>query len=129
MKLHYHSVPEISICSEGGGEYHIADRIYPFKKGDIQIIRPFVPHYARSHEGVSTYLTIITFDAAKAMQAAGIMDPEKIMLMKNIDIPFAGVFEENEHPTLTACIKSIINCHLPDKTIIAKRKEKVELRQ
>lgn len=108
QKLHYHSVPEVGICVSGGGDYYIGKKIYRFKKGDIQIIRPFVPHFATTDLGVCTRMKFFTFDTVKLMQMMGISDPEKTMLMKNIEIPFNGIFAPEEYPEITELVKKII---------------------
>ena len=108
-KLHYHSVPEIGICISGGGEYYIGEKIYKFKKGDIQIIRPFVPHYAVSDAGTITQILFFTFDTVKLMQLVGISDPEITMLMKKIKIPFNGIFAPNEYPEITELINKVLD--------------------
>ena len=107
-RLHYHSVPEIGICVQGSGEYYIGDKIYSFKEGDIQIIRPFVPHYAVSNPNVVTRMVFFTFNAAKLLQCAGISRPENNLLIKNIKIPFNGIFDPNEYPIITDHVKRII---------------------
>ena len=115
QKLHYHSVPEIGICVQGSGECQIGDKVYRFKKGDIQIIRPFVPHYATCDVGVTARLNFFTFDTVKLMQLMGISDPEKIMLMKSIEIPFNRIFAPDEYPEITALIQKIIDkCETSD---------------
>ncbi|MBQ9070602.1 MAG: helix-turn-helix domain-containing protein [Clostridia bacterium] len=107
-KLHYHSVPEIGICVSGSGEYYIGDKIYRYKEGDVQIIRPFVPHYAVSDGKGLTQIVFFTFDIVKLMQLAGMLDPEKIMLMKNIELPLNGIFSPDEYPELTFLVKRIL---------------------
>ena len=108
-KLHYHSVPEIGICVSGSGDYYIGDKIYRFKRGDIQIIRPFVPHFATSDVGATTKMVFFTFDTVKLMQLIGISDPEKTMMMKSINIPFNGIFSPDELPKITELVKKIIS--------------------
>ena len=107
-KLHYHSVPEIGVCVSGSGDYHIGDKIYRYKAGDIQIIPPFIPHYARSDDGTVTKMVFFIFDIAKLMQLAGMLDPEKAMLMKEIEICIDGIFERDEYPELAYLIDKII---------------------
>ena len=107
-KLHYHSVPEIGVCVQGCGNYYIGEKVYRFKQGDIQIIRPFVPHFATTDLGVCTRMKIFTFDTVKLMQLMGISDPDKTMLMKNIEIPFNGIFAPEEYPEITELVKKII---------------------
>lgn len=107
-KLHYHSVPEIGICICGSGEYFIGDKIFPFKEGDIQIIRPFVPHFAVSDEKIVTKIHFFTYDIVKLMQLSGMLDPDKTMLMKNIEIPFNGIFAPDEYPEITFLVKKIL---------------------
>ena len=115
QKLHYHSVPEIGLCVQGCGDYYIGEKIYRFKKGDIQIIRPFVPHFATGDVGVCTRVKFFTFDTVKLMQLMGISDPEKIMLMKSIEIPFNGIFVPEEYPAITELITKIIEkCETSD---------------
>ena len=114
-RLHYHSVPEIGICIEGSGDYHVGEKIYRFKEGDIQIIRPFVPHYAVSDVGIVTKMVFFTFDTVKMMHYAGLSNPEKNLMMKNIRIPFNGIFSPEEYPIITEHIKRIIErCETSD---------------
>ena len=42
------------------------------------------------------------------MQLAGMLDPEKTMIMKNIELPFNGIFSPDEYPELTFFIKRIL---------------------
>ena len=115
-RLHYHSVPEIGICKQGSGEYYVGDRVYRFKEGDIQIIRPFVPHYAVSDAGVITRMVFFTFNTVKLMQCAGMTSPENNLLIKNIQIPFNGIFEPGEYPIITEQVKRIIErCESSDE--------------
>ncbi len=107
-RLHYHSVPEIGICTQGSGECYVGDRVYRFKKGDIQIIRPFVPHYAVSDPNTITRMVFFTFNTAKLMQCAGMSSPDNNLLIKNIEIPFNGMFDPNEYPIITDHVKRII---------------------
>ena len=114
-RLHYHSVPEIGICIEGSGDYHVGNRIYRFKEGDIQIIRPFVPHYAVSDVGVVTKMVFFTFDTVKMMHHAGLSNPEKNLMMKNVKIPLNGIFSPEEYPDVTDHVKRIIErCETSD---------------
>lgn len=45
---HFHSVFEIIYVSEGYGERFVADRMEPFKAGDIILLGSNLPHYMRS---------------------------------------------------------------------------------
>ena len=115
QRLHYHTVPEIGICICGSGSYYVDDKIYKFNQGDIQVIRPFVPHYAISDVGVITKMVFFTFDTVKLMQLIGISDPDKNMMLKNIKIPFNGIFSPDEYPKITELIKKIIaKCETSD---------------
>ena len=107
-RLHYHSVPEIGIYLQGSGECYIGNKVYRFTAGDIQIIPPFVPHYAVSDPGVVTRMVFFTFNTTKLMQRAGISNPEKNLLLKNLKIPFNGIFDPNEYPDITEHVKRII---------------------
>ncbi|MBQ3016864.1 MAG: helix-turn-helix domain-containing protein [Clostridia bacterium] len=114
-RLHYHSVPEIGICVAGEGDYYIGDKVYRFKKGDLQIIRPFVPHNAVSDVNTYTQIVFFTFDTIKLMHQIGIYDPEITMLMKNIQIPFNGIYSPDEYPEITTITKKIIErCETSD---------------
>ena len=114
-RLHYHSVPEIGIFVQGSGECYVGNKVYRFKAVDIQIIRPFVPHYAVSDPGVTTRMVFFTFNAVKLMQCAGMSNPENELLIKNIKIPFNGIFAPNEYPAITDHVKRIIErCETSD---------------
>ena len=114
-RLHYHSVPEIGICVQGSGEYYVGDKLFRFKEGDIQIIRPFVPHYAVSDVNVVARMVFFTFNTVKLMQCAGMSSPDNNLLIKNIEIPFNGIFDPNEYPEITDHVKRIIErCETSD---------------
>lgn len=107
-RLHYHPVPEIGICVSGSGYYYVGEKIYRFKKGDIQIIRQFVPHYAVSDANTITRMKFFTFDISKLMQHIGLSDPEIALLMKNVKIPFNEIFKQEEYPDIAENINKII---------------------
>ena len=107
-KLHYHDVPELGICINGSGEYHVGNRIYKFKKGDIQIIPALLPHFSNSNAEDKANWIIITFDIMKVMQLIGILDTDKTMMIKKLKIPLSGIFSPDEHPKFTKLIKDII---------------------
>lgn len=114
-RLHYHSVPEIGIYLQGSGECYIGNKVYRFTAGDIQIIPPFVPHYAVSDPNVITRMVFFTFNAVKLMQLAGMSSAENNLLFKNIKIPFNGIFGPNEYPAITEHVKRIIEkCETSD---------------
>lgn len=108
-KLHYHNMYELGICVDGSGEIHINDRIYHFKKGDVQFISHYVPHFSNSDPASPARWKLIFFDPAKLMQHGGILDPEKAISVADADLPFSGIFAPDEYPKLTEFIKKILN--------------------
>lgn len=107
-KLHYHEMYELGICLEGSGELHVNDRVYHFKKGDIELISHYVPHHSNSDEGSPARWKLIFFDPVRIMQLAGMLDPEKALMTANVNIPFSGVFAPDEHPEIAEFIQKII---------------------
>lgn len=107
--LHYHNMYELGICIDGSGEVHINDRIYNFKKGDIQFISHYVPHFSNSDPSSPARWKLIFFDPARLMQQGGIIDPDKAFSIADADLPFSGIFTPDEYPKLTDFIKKIIN--------------------
>ncbi len=108
-RLHYHNMYEVGMCIEGCGEYQINDKLYRFKAGDIVFINHFTPHYSNSQSGSPAKWKIIFFDLVRVMQLAGMLDPDKALLIAKFDIPLNAVFAPDEHPQLTELIRDIIN--------------------
>ncbi len=51
VSRHAHDSWEYIYCTAGGGAFIFADRILPYKKGDIVVIPPLVPHANDSQQG------------------------------------------------------------------------------
>ncbi len=76
--LHYHEGAEIGICVSGEGLTYIGDRIYHYRKGDLQYVSPYVPHLSASDEkcGESVWVWIS-------------FSPEQMLIKQNISIEAA----------------------------------------
>ena len=51
VSLHAHDSWEFVYCTAGGGTFYFSDRALPYKKGDVVIIPPDMPHSNDSQQG------------------------------------------------------------------------------
>lgn len=107
--LHYHNMIELEVCVCGSGEFHIEDRIYRFKAGDMAIVDKYVPHYSNSDENAPALWKVFFFDPVRLMQLAGMLDPEKTLLIANTKLPFNMCFSEKDNTQLCEFIRKVIS--------------------
>ncbi len=102
--LHYHEGAEIGICVSGSGVTYIGDRIYRYRKGDIQYISPYVAHLSASDENCGESVWVwISFS------------PVRMMMVQNLNIAFSlnisevsgysGIFSRGENYYLAMLIE------------------------
>ena len=111
--LHYHHCIELGICLSGSGETHIENRIYHFKRGDMQYIAPNTPHLSRANEGEQCEWIWIFIDPKKISPY-----PDKNGFERFWDIAgkgFNGVFAAHEHPLLFKRITDLYESSRDDK--------------
>jgi len=60
--LHYHNGLEFGLCRSGQGVFIVADKVRPFRAGDISVIDRSERHYAQSAPGVSSDWTWAQMD-------------------------------------------------------------------
>ena len=111
--LHYHHCIELGVCLCGSGETHIENRIYRFKKGDMQYITPNTPHLSTANEGEKCEWIWIFIDPKKMMSDTSQKDFEE--LMEATEHGFNGVFSPHEHPRLYNRINSLLERPIDDK--------------
>lgn len=108
--LHYHHCFELGICLSGKGETHIENRIYHFKRGDMQYITPNTPHLSQAYEGEECKW-IWTFIDPKIMT----LNPEFQFLLEPSFEGFNGVFEPEEYPRLAKRIQNLMDRSVKDQ--------------
>ena len=111
--LHYHHCIELGICLSGSGETHIENRIYHFKRGDMQYISPNTPHLSKANEGEKCEWIWIFIDPKKISPY-----PEPVGFERLWDIAsqgFNGVFAAHEHPRLFKHIHDLYESPAEDK--------------
>ena len=69
---HVHNVLEIGYCHDGRGVFSIADKILPFRTGDLVVINQHEAHCAANAHGVSSRWSWIFLDAAKLLTPWGV---------------------------------------------------------
>lgn len=52
---HAHSSWELIYCTEGSGTFHFDDQEIAYRKGDVVVIPPYLPHSNTSQEGFTNY--------------------------------------------------------------------------
>lgn len=107
--LHYHNMMEFGLCICGSGEYQIEDKLYRFGAGDMAIIDKYVPHYSNSDENAPALWKVFFFDPVRLMQLAGMLDPEKTLLIANTKLPFNMCFSKEDNAHLSNFINKIIS--------------------
>jgi AraC-like DNA-binding protein len=76
--LHFHKCLEIGYCYEGSGIFVIADRLYPFQKGDASLIHAGQIHLAQSTKGTISKWRFLSLDAIHLTSYLGV-DEKKIV--------------------------------------------------
>ncbi|MBR2465470.1 MAG: AraC family transcriptional regulator [Clostridia bacterium] len=107
--LHYHNRFEIGICTEGEGECYIADRIYRYSPGCIQIVPPKIPHRPNTDEGVRRSWKWILFDGVKLLSGAGINPAEILPIIQKAQA-LGGVFTREELGNIANAIDILSEC-------------------
>lgn len=100
--LHFHKCLEIGICTGGCGDCIIENRLYRYKKGDIQIVLPFQPHLANSDKNSNATWIWLSYDPYKLISGDSFIGTVCAVIEKHVN--FSGVFSPEEHPELTAII-------------------------
>ena len=104
--LHYHQCFELGVCISGSGETHIENRIYRFRRGDIQYITPNIPHLSTAYAGEKCEWVWIFIDPTAIganLEKKGFMDLPEIFSQS-----FNGVFSPHEHPRLYSRITDLL---------------------
>lgn len=104
--LHFHKCLEIGVCTNGHGKCIIENRLYRYKKNDIQIVLPFQPHYANSDPDSDATWIWFSYDPFKPLADDGFRGTLCNVLEKRVN--FSGVFAPNEHIELANIIKRCI---------------------
>ena len=104
--LHYHHCFELGVCISGAGETHIENRIYRFRRGDIQYITPNTPHLSTAYEGENCEWIWIFIDPTTMgsnLEKKGLDELLKVSAQS-----FNGVFSPHEHPRLFSRITDLL---------------------
>lgn len=104
--LHFHRCIEIGLCTSGSGSCIIDNRLYKYKKGDMQIALPYQPHYANSDKGESGTWIWFSYDPYKLSPSDDIGNRVANIIEKQVN--FSGVFSPNEYPELAVIINKCI---------------------
>ena len=108
IKPHIHNMCEIGYCFAGTGIFLIANKVFPFKAGDGVFITSKEFHYARGNAGQETTWGFLNFDPLGLIPSC----PENPSIQKILSCccgkDFCNIFDGNQYPELTACIRKII---------------------
>jgi AraC-like DNA-binding protein len=102
--LHYHNGLELGLCRSGPGVFIVADKVRPFRTGDISVIDRSERHYAQSAPGVNSDWTWAQMDVigllAPFCRDLSLVDPTPLA-----GPGFPNVFSPVDHPTLCALVE------------------------
>ena len=108
IKPHIHNMCEIGYCFAGTGIFLIANKVFSFKAGDGVFITSKEFHYARGNAGQETTWGFLNFDPLGLIPSC----PENPSIRKILGCccgkNFCNIFDGNQYPELTACIRKII---------------------
>ena len=104
--LHFHRCIEIGLCTSGSGSCIIDNRLYKYKKGDMQIALPYQPHYDNSDKGIKGTWIWFSYDPYKLSPGDDIGNRVATIIEKQVN--FSGVFSPHEYPQLAAIINKCI---------------------
>ena len=100
--LHFHNCLEIGICLSGSGVTHIENRIYKFRRGDIQCVSANTPHMSVANGDAFCNWIWIFIDVPTLINSnAGTLSDTLLEISK---AGFNGVFSPYEHPKLAHLI-------------------------
>lgn len=105
--LHFHKCLEIGVCTAGSGNCIIDNRLYRYKKGDIQIVLPYQPHLANGDENNFGRWIWFSYDPYKLTTSDDIGNRIATIIEKQVN--FSGVFSSDEYPELAAIIHKCID--------------------
>ena len=111
--LHFHKCLEIGVCTDGSGNCIIDNRLYRYKKGDIQIVLPYQPHLANGHKENRGRWIWFSYDPYKLTSSDDIGNRIATIIEKQVN--FNGVFSPDEYPELAAIIDKCITETLNSK--------------
>ena len=104
--LHFHKCLEIGVCTDGSGNCIIDNRLYRYKKGDIQIVLPYQPHYANGDKFNQGKWIWFSYDPYKLTANDDIGNRIATIIEKQVN--FNGVFSPHEYPELAGIINKCI---------------------
>ena len=111
--LHFHKCLEIGVCTDGSGNCIIDNRLYRYKKGDIQIVLPYQPHLANGDKENRGRWIWFSYDPYKLTSSDDIGNRIATIIEKQVN--FNGVFSPDEYPELAAIIDKCITETLNSK--------------
>lgn len=111
--LHFHHCLELGICLSGSGESHIENRIYKFRKGDIQCVTANTPHRSVANTGEVCNWIWIFIDVPALIESNKVIIADTLLDMSNSG--FTGVFSPYEYPELARLISSLTEITLNDE--------------
>lgn len=106
QSLHFHRCIEIGVCTSGSGSCIVGNRLYSYKKGDMQIALPYQPHLANGDEGNNGIWIWFSYDPYKLTSSDDIGNRIASIIEKQVN--FSGVFSPNEYPELATIISKCI---------------------
>ena len=104
--LHFHKCLEIGVCTSGGGDCIIDNRLYRYTKGDMQIVLPYQPHYANGDKSAPGKWIWFSYDPYKLTANDDVGNRIATIIEKRVN--FSGVFSPDEYPELAAIINKCI---------------------
>ncbi len=105
---HVHNVLEIGYCHAGRGVYSIADKILPYRSGDVVVINRHEPHCAANGLNVTSEWSWFFFDAVQLLAPWGLA-PELLDTNRFHGRAFCNVLGETQFPEVAAIVRLVIS--------------------
>jgi len=107
--LHFHRVIEIGKCIKGSGICYLNDAAIPFSEGDIQIVRPYEPHY-NIYNTPGTLWYFITIDITKIDSKHF---PVPLVFLSDLiqNQIKSGIYNPAEYPKIDQTITNLIELY------------------
>lgn len=104
----FHNYLELGFCLEGSGVLVIDDTEYPFTRGDISIVSPFVMHYNYNSSNVPCRCEYLKMDVDHILE--GISDAHLLEQRDSLfsDRSFNGIIKDGQDTMISSLVQSIL---------------------
>lgn len=105
--LHFHSLLELGVCTQGRGCCIVEDREYPFVQGDVQIIFPFQRHLSRSEGGEYSQWLWCSLEPLSLLGQWGAPDLARMERLLYTGMGLCGIIDRKRYPLIAELIARV----------------------